>query len=104
VLPAHALVEAYSVLTRLPSGLAVPSRTAARVLSGRFPRAALRLDDPARQGLLERLAEAGISGGATYDALVGLQAQAHERLLLTLDERAGGTYERLGVAHRAIAG
>ncbi len=35
-LPAHVVVEVYAVLTRLPSGLAVPATMAARVLSRRF--------------------------------------------------------------------
>ncbi len=36
VLPAHVMLEAYSVLTRLPGGLAVPAATAADVLGRRF--------------------------------------------------------------------
>ena len=35
-LPAHAMLEAYSVLTRLPGGYAVPAATAAEVLEARF--------------------------------------------------------------------
>jgi hypothetical protein len=51
-LPAHVVVEAYSVLTRLPSGLAVPAQAAAGVLGRRFPQASLRLGDPERDSLL----------------------------------------------------
>jgi predicted nucleic acid-binding protein len=102
VLPAHVVVEAYSVLTRLPSGLAVAPASAAGVLTRRFAEAPLRLDDAQRAAVLERLAAAGVLGGATYDGLVALEAHAHGRTLLTLDERAQATYQRLGVAFSGI--
>ena len=102
-LPAHVVIEAYSVLTRLPSGLAVAPATAASVLTRRFPQPPLRLNDAARGRLLDRLASAGIVGGASYDALVALEATAHDRTLFTLDERAQSTYQRLGAAFRVIA-
>lgn len=101
-LPAHVVIEAFSVLTRLPSGLAVPVAVAASVLARRFGEAPLRLDDEERGSVLERLARAGVSGGASYDGLVALEAQAHGRTLLTLDHRAQSTYQRLGVAFDGI--
>ncbi|MGH2821880.1 MAG: PIN domain-containing protein [Thermoleophilaceae bacterium] len=39
-IPAHVMVETYSVLTRLPAGLAVPAAAAARVLGLPLPRGA----------------------------------------------------------------
>jgi hypothetical protein len=48
------------------------------------------------------LAGAGVFGGAGYDGLVALEAAAHGRTLLTLDERAQSTYRRLGVPFRVI--
>jgi len=101
-LPAHVLVEVYSVLTRLPSGLAVPARVAADVLARRFPEAPLRLGGTECTSLLERLAAAGVFGGAAYDGLVALEAGAHDRILLTLDERAQSTYRRLAAPFRVI--
>jgi hypothetical protein len=98
------VVEAYSVLTRLPSGLAVPPTLAASVLARRFDQPPLRLDDAERGLVLEALAGAGVFGGASYDGLVALEAKAHGLTLLTLDERAQSTYRRLGVPFRAIAG
>lgn len=71
------------------------------MLAERFPDAPLALEPRSRLALLGRLAEAGISGGASYDALVGLEAQQHGRALLTLDERAVTTYDALGINHRA---
>jgi len=97
------LVEAYSVLTRLPSGLAVAAAAAASVLARRFPEPALRLDDTSHAATLQRLSDAGVFGGASYDALVALEAAAHTRTLLTLDARAQSTYQRLGVAFDVIA-
>ena len=102
-LPAHVVIEAYSVLTRLPSGLAVPAATAARVLSDRFSQAPLALRGAARRSVVETLAEAGVLGGAAYDGLVALEADAHGCTLLTLDTRAQSTYRRLGVAFEFIA-
>jgi toxin FitB len=102
-LPAHVIVEAYAVLTCLPSGLAVSPTSAATVLEHRFADTPLRLDDAERSALLERLAAAGVFGGATYDGLVALEAEAHGRVLLTLDERGQVTYRRLGVRLDVIA-
>jgi hypothetical protein len=102
-LPAHVVVEAYSVLTRLPSGLAVPASTAAGVLNERFGQAPLRLDDGMRHAVLRTLAGSAVSGGASYDGLVALEAAAHGHRLLTLDDRAEATYRRLGVEFELIA-
>lgn len=101
-LPAHVVIEAYSVLTRLPSGLAVAPRLAATVLARRFDQPPLELDDAQRGDVLQTLAAAGIFGGASYDGLVALEANAHGRALLTLDQRAQSSYQRLGVAFSVI--
>jgi len=96
------MLEAYSVLTRLPGGLAVPASTAAAVLARRFPDEPLHLPEVERGVLLSKLADGGVSGGASYDGLVGLEAAAHGRTLLTLDQRAQDAYRRLGVPFRVI--
>ena len=101
-LPAHVVIEVYSVLTRLPGGLAVPAPTAASVLGRRFNEAPLTLPGAERRHLVDSLARAGVFGGATYDGLVALEAAAHDSVLLTLDQRAQGTYRRLGVSFRDI--
>jgi hypothetical protein len=102
VLPAHVMVEAYSVLTRLPGGLAVPAADAARTLEARFDRSPLQLPAPYRRKLLTTLANAGVHGGASYDGLVALEAHAHGLVLVTLDQRARDTYARLGVEHHVL--
>ncbi|MGI8411485.1 MAG: PIN domain-containing protein [Solirubrobacteraceae bacterium] len=101
-LPAHVMLEAYSVLTRLPSGLAVAVRTAADVLCHRFEDPPLAMPDATRGGLLKTLAEAGVFAGASYDGLIALEAHAHQRVLLSLDHRAQETYRRLRVPFRAL--
>ena len=104
VLPSHVLFEAYSVLTRLPSGLAVAPAVAAQVLRSRFKQPSLRLRGADRAGLIETLAAAKVSGGASYDGIVALEAKANGYGLLTLDERAQSTYRRLGADFTVIAG
>jgi hypothetical protein len=91
------------VLTRLPSGLAVPAAVAADVLARRFGDAPMRLPDNERATLLHTLAGAGVYGGASYDGLVALEAHAHGHSLLSLDRRAQETYRRLGVPFVAVA-
>lgn len=102
-LPAHVIVESYSVLTRLPAGLAVPARVAAEVLASRFRDGPLRLADAGRGLLLDTLAAAGVFGGASYDGIVALEACAHGQQLLTLDRRAQETYRRLGASFKVLA-
>lgn len=99
-LPAHVVMETFSVLTRLPAGLAVPPEAVAETLGARFPAPSLTLDATARRDLPATLASAGVSGGAGYDALVALEAGAHT--LLTLDERAHATYLKLGASVRLV--
>ena len=97
------MLEAYSVLTRLPGGLAVPASVAARVLAERFPAPLLGLSTADRAALTATLSRAGVLGGASYDGLVALEAAAHNQRLLTLDRRAQDAYRRLGAAFEVIA-
>jgi predicted nucleic acid-binding protein len=94
---AHCALETYSVLTRLP----VPHRAHAdlvvKFLEARFAGAPLTLARFTQARLPARLAAAGITGGAVYDALVGATAAHHGAVLVTLDVRAIETYRRLGV-------
>lgn len=96
------LLETYSVLTRLPGGLAVPAPVAADVLVERFPGKPLRLADEDRAALPAALARAGVAGGASYDGVVALEAAAHAQTLLTLDRRAQDAYRRLGAVFAVI--
>jgi predicted nucleic acid-binding protein len=102
-LPAHAGLEAYSVLTRLPHPFRVPPQIAAEFLSVAYPSPRLTPDPETIHALPARLAAVGIAGGAVYDALIAVTA-AHAGLpLVTLDRRAAETYRRLDVEIRLLA-
>ena len=101
-LVAHAELEAYSVLTRLPERFRATGPFVARYLSERFPGARLSLDEVERRALVGRLAAEGITGGAVYDALITATASAHGHELLTLDARAARVYERAGAHFRLL--
>jgi predicted nucleic acid-binding protein len=99
---AHAAIESYSVLTRLPVPHHVDVTTAATVLASRLPTAYITLDAGAYAQATERLARAGIGGGATYDGLIALTALQHTVELVTRDTRAERTYRALGLAYRLL--
>jgi predicted nucleic acid-binding protein len=95
-LSGHALVETYSVLTRLPGDLRLAPPDAARLMADRFV-APLLLGAEAAARLAEVLGELGIAGGAVHDALVALAALEHRAELATRDARAKVTYDAIGV-------
>jgi predicted nucleic acid-binding protein len=94
---AHAAIETYGVLTRLPPPRRVGREQAALLIDARLPADWLTLDGRAQAVMLRRLASEGVSGGASYDGLIALTALEHEAELLTLDRRATRAYVRLGV-------
>jgi predicted nucleic acid-binding protein len=95
-LSGHALVETYSVLTRLPGDARLASSDAARLLAARFA-APLLLSSSRSRRLPETLSRLGVAGGAVYDAMVALAAKDHDVPIATRDGRARGTYEAVGV-------
>ena len=103
LLPAHAALEAYSVLTRLPDLFRAEPQLVADFLSRTFVEARLVLDSAAQAALPRQLADRGISGGAVWDALICLTAASSGADLVTLDRRARPTYERCGVPVRFLA-
>lgn len=96
-LPAHALVESFSVLTRLPGGRAIGATPAAERLAEEFPEPPLVLSTADHDALLRLLGRGNIVGGAVYDAVVGLSAQRAGAVLRSRDARARRTYDALGV-------
>lgn len=98
----HAVVETYSVITRLPGDLRLAPTDAARLLGERFGDPLLLGPEVARS-LPIVLSRLGIAGGAVYDALVALAAVEHEADLATRDARARATYEAVG-ARVVVAG
>jgi predicted nucleic acid-binding protein len=99
---AHAALETYSVLTRLPAPHRAEATTAAQALDERLPRTYATLDAASCSKAPARLAKAGVSGGATSDGLIALTALDHDLELLTRDRRAERTYRALGVPYRLL--
>lgn len=97
----HAALETFSVITRLPEPNRVSPATAALLLQRNFPHTK-HLSASRAARLTNQFAEAGVSGGAVYDALVAACALEHKSVLATRDERALSTYAALGVEVRLI--
>ncbi|MBA3622622.1 MAG: PIN domain-containing protein [Actinomycetota bacterium] len=101
-LPAHALLETYSVLTGFPP----PHRAAPALvdawLDDRFPEVLPPPPQGEQRALVRTLASAGRTGGAVYDALVALTARLAGAVLVTADTRAAATYDLVGVELRRL--
>lgn len=95
-LSGHAAFETFSVLTRLPAPTRLSAQAAARLLRHNFPRTK-HLSASRTAKLMATLADANVSGGAVYDALVAACAVEHGCTLATRDERALATYAAMGV-------
>ena len=95
-LPAHVLLETYSVLTRLPA----PHRLEPMVVLAalrRLTASPLTLPADVHLETVAALAAVGIKGGAVYDGLVGMTARTHGRTRLTFDRRALPAYDAVGM-------
>jgi predicted nucleic acid-binding protein len=99
---AHVAAETYSVLTRMPPPLRLDPHTAATVIEARLPSERVALDADQQASAIRRLADARISGGATYDGLIALTALEHDLELVSRDQRAARTYRALGVRFRLL--
>jgi predicted nucleic acid-binding protein len=96
-LVAHAALETYSVLTRLPAPHRAQPALVDRYLASRFPEPFLCMSEANHRTLLHLLMEKQILGGQTYDALIGFTAAQHEARLVSFDQRAVLVYEAVGV-------
>lgn len=101
-IPAHALVESYSVLTRLPPPHRAPPDLVEAFLADRFSGSALALPPGAFLDLVREARRAGVAGGAIYDALVAAEARKAGAKILTRDRRALPTYEAIGVEYELL--
>lgn len=87
---AHALAEAYAVLTRFPSPHRLSPGDAWSLIEANFATGArvAALSGRDYTALIRRLSASGIGGGRTYDALIAQCAKrAGARALLTLNPR-----------------
>lgn len=96
-LVAHAELETYSVLTRLPEPFRAEPPIVAEYLREDFPGRRAVLPERERRSLLTTLASLAITGGAVYDAIVASTAAHHGHVLLSCDRRARAVYSRLDV-------
>ena len=101
-LVAHCALEAYSVLTRLPSPHRVSADLVVAFLRDRFHEPPLTLTPAALSTLVDNLHARGLAGGSVYDGLIALSAVAHGATLLTLDRRAEATYRACGARFRLL--
>jgi predicted nucleic acid-binding protein len=102
VIPTHALIESYSVLTRLPPPHRIAPADALTLLLENFRTARLAgFSTRSVWPLLEELASANLGGGVTYDAIIlDSAANAGATSLLTLNAR---DFERLPARIALIA-
>jgi hypothetical protein len=99
VIPAHARLETYSVLTRMPPPHRLEPGIVGDLLESWFPAArTLVPSDGLARDIVRRCRDAQIGGGAVYDALVGLTTAEAGEVLVSRDVRAARTYRRLGLA------
>lgn len=102
-LVAHAAVESYSVLTRLPPPHRAHPSIVHTFITERFTDPFLTLSETGYQELLATVAASHILGGPTYDALIAFTAAEHQATLMSLDQRAAATYEAIGVTVEQLA-
>lgn len=101
VVPAHVLLECFSVLTRLPAPYRVSPSDAGELILG-IPLTEVALPAPQHRELVQVLATSGIRGGAIYDGLIGATARHHNVTLLTRDVRARSVYDLVGVRLQVV--
>lgn len=95
---AHAVAEAYAVLTRLPPPYRISPSDALALVEDNFLDGAVALDVRGYRALLRRAGKDAISGGRIYDALIGECAvKAKADVLLTFNARHFAHIEAAGV-------
>ena len=95
--------ETYAVLTRMPEPFRLDAAIVAEYLARQWGGRVIAPAAELYESLTATAATAGVMGGATYDALVGLTAHSYGQELLSLDLRAERTYRSLGIAYRLLA-
>ena len=95
-LPAHVLLESYSVLTRFPPPHRTSPATATSFLDTWFADPPLALPPADYRNLVESAARGGLAGGSIYDAVIAWTAKRAGATLLTRDRRAVRVYEAVG--------
>jgi len=92
----HVAFETSSVLSRMPEDRRMEAAVVLDALEREFPEPWLALDADAQRACLRRSVDAGLRGGALYDALIAATAREHGARLLSADRRAREAYEAMG--------
>lgn len=100
-LPAHVILETYSVLTRLPPPLRISAGDAETAI-GALRHEVVGLPAGQTRRLVADCARRGVVGGAIYDAVVAATAAHHDLRLLTRDRRARSTYDAIGTRYTVL--
>jgi predicted nucleic acid-binding protein len=101
---AHAAIETYSVLTRLPPPHRASEEIVAAFLRRRFARRWIGLSVEEQREAIASFPTLGIKGGATYDALIGTAAARVGATLVSFDERALSAYAAVGADVDLLSG
>lgn len=97
-IPAHARLETYSVLTRLPPPHRLDAAVTAKLLQSWFPSQSIIVPRTRlSREIVDLCRSEGVAGGSVYDALVGLTAAEAGQTLVTRDGRALATYRKFGI-------
>lgn len=103
-LPAHVAFEATSALSRMPQGRRIAPAVVLEALERGFSRPWLSLSADGSHSALRRAVEAGIRGGALYDALIAATVAQHRGEIVSADRRALATYRAMDAEVRFIGG
>jgi predicted nucleic acid-binding protein len=91
------------VLSRMPEPLRVTPRMVLDGLDRDYPGPWLALPGLGQHVFLGRAVDAGLRGGALYDALIAATAREHDATLLSADRRASAAYEAMGARVEYLA-
>lgn len=98
-IPAHVVIESFSVLTRLPPPHRAPAAVVQAFLAARFGDMPLVLPPAEHMRLIDVASREGLTGGAIYDALIAATVLHAGARLVTRDQRARLIYDRVGVPY-----
>jgi predicted nucleic acid-binding protein len=101
-LPAHVAFETTSALSRMPEGRRIAPAIVLEALERGFAQPWLSLDAGGLRDALHRAVQAGVRGGAVYDALIAATAATHDAEIVSADRRALRTYQVMGADVRFV--
>jgi predicted nucleic acid-binding protein len=101
-LPAHVAFETTSALSRMPEGRRIAPAVVLEALKRGFKEPWLALDGEGSRDALKRAVDAGVRGGALYDALIAATAAAYDAQIVSADRRAHATYAAMAVEVRFV--